>query len=686
MSLLELVMIVKNGADTLEPVLTSIKPYIDSWSILDTGSTDGTQELIRKSLAGVPGSLYEEPFVDFSTSRNRILELAGNKCQYTLMLDDSYVLHGGKELRKILQQYPEKAFLIRITDKTSQYYSMRVLNTKSNIRYKYLVHEIPDFSNGLNISEEEIFIEDLKTENQNKRSYLRHFRDYELLQKDLEKEPNNPRIIKYLGTTAVRIKKFREAKEWFDKLYKIPGNPSERYEAMITDGEITYKELGGSYLDYIRNLEKCVQEFPMRAEPYYKLAVIYRSLGEATTALSWVRLGANVPIPQSIEPIETFIYKVEIPYLMIELCLQQKIIEPVVPLVKRMIKEYPSDFRFLNIKHALTENKSSVKKLEKPVVVFHIGESSELINPRLSQKFSELFEITRKTAQMLLNKNYRVIIFGNFKNHEGNFGGIDYIHHLYYQEFVENYKVDILIVSEGKHLCLFDNIQKVYLMPSYIVPSEGYIQIHPQKFKGIIANLYWQQVNIQKYWNIDASNFHKVFYPIETSWFQVPEKISRRFLSINPTIETIDRLLQLWPIIKEKYSDASLHIISQYSRETDSSIQFISDKSERNIAEEINEAEVYLHLDLEESTYHLDTIRAQASGCVCFCLKTNMMLELLRGKGTLLEDDSEDIIRKIFFTLDNGTIKKSLSEKARVWGMSQSYSNYVSELEKIFLK
>ena len=45
-SILELVMIVKNSGEVLRKCLKSVKPYIDHWTILDTGSIDNTKDII----------------------------------------------------------------------------------------------------------------------------------------------------------------------------------------------------------------------------------------------------------------------------------------------------------------------------------------------------------------------------------------------------------------------------------------------------------------------------------------------------------------------------------------------------------------------------------------------------------------------------------------------------------------
>lgn len=56
--LLALVMIVKDEAHTLPNTLISIKPYLDYYYILDTGSKDGTQDAIRRTL-GPKGKIFE---------------------------------------------------------------------------------------------------------------------------------------------------------------------------------------------------------------------------------------------------------------------------------------------------------------------------------------------------------------------------------------------------------------------------------------------------------------------------------------------------------------------------------------------------------------------------------------------------------------------------------------------------
>ena len=72
-------MIVKNEKDVIVRCLESVKPVIDYWVIVDTGSTDGTQKIIKKELKDIPGELYERPWKNFGENRSEAFNLAKGK-------------------------------------------------------------------------------------------------------------------------------------------------------------------------------------------------------------------------------------------------------------------------------------------------------------------------------------------------------------------------------------------------------------------------------------------------------------------------------------------------------------------------------------------------------------------------------------------------------------------------------
>src|SRR5262249_32717808 len=77
-------MIVRDEAHIVSEALRSVMPYLDTWVIVDTGSTDGTQDLIREIFAAerLRGELYERPWRDFGTNRTEALQLCSGRADY----------------------------------------------------------------------------------------------------------------------------------------------------------------------------------------------------------------------------------------------------------------------------------------------------------------------------------------------------------------------------------------------------------------------------------------------------------------------------------------------------------------------------------------------------------------------------------------------------------------------------
>ena len=82
-------MIVRNEVHIVAEVLDAVAPYISSWVIVDTGSDDGTQDLIRSHMArlGIPGELHERPWRNFGHNRTEALTLAQGHADYIWVMD-----------------------------------------------------------------------------------------------------------------------------------------------------------------------------------------------------------------------------------------------------------------------------------------------------------------------------------------------------------------------------------------------------------------------------------------------------------------------------------------------------------------------------------------------------------------------------------------------------------------------
>jgi hypothetical protein len=170
-----LCIMVKNGGPQFEQMLLDNIPLFDRWTILDTGSTDETIDIINRVLVGKKkGALYQEPFINFKESRNRCLDLAGDSCKFITMLDDTYVIQGDLRgfLNEVRGDQMSTSFTMYINSDDTTYGSNRVIKSQSGLRYIHRIHEVITDKNNVNIviPREASFIEDRRFDYMEKRT------------------------------------------------------------------------------------------------------------------------------------------------------------------------------------------------------------------------------------------------------------------------------------------------------------------------------------------------------------------------------------------------------------------------------------------------------------------------------------------------------------------------------------
>jgi hypothetical protein len=105
---LAVVSIVKNEADRIAHMITSCAPFADRFVILDTGSTDSTEIVIRDCVRhhNKPLTFSSVDFVDFAHARNTALRLVPDDIQWILMLDaDEHIVE--EDYQPLLDLLPQ---------------------------------------------------------------------------------------------------------------------------------------------------------------------------------------------------------------------------------------------------------------------------------------------------------------------------------------------------------------------------------------------------------------------------------------------------------------------------------------------------------------------------------------------------------------------------------------------------
>jgi glycosyltransferase involved in cell wall biosynthesis len=132
-------MIVKNEASVIRRCLDSVRPLIDHWVIVDTGSTDGTQDIIRAHLKDLPGELVERPWQDFAHNRSEALALARPHADYTFIIDadDALELSAGF----VLPALTADSYTVDIQDTNAFYQRQQFVRAALPWRYAGVLHE-----------------------------------------------------------------------------------------------------------------------------------------------------------------------------------------------------------------------------------------------------------------------------------------------------------------------------------------------------------------------------------------------------------------------------------------------------------------------------------------------------------------------------------------------------------------
>jgi tetratricopeptide (TPR) repeat protein len=293
--LLGLVMIVRDESKRISEVLASYLGHIDSYTILDTGSVDGTQELICKELSGIPGTLHEEPFIDFATSRNRALELHGTSTVFSMMPNGD-VLSGGPALRTFLEANrhgPAGAYRVRISP--GHYYHPLVMRTGAGWHYKWRTHEcamgpnVGDMIPGVTVKRDRGTRTDEEWQ-------MRWQRDLKLLERDRKEDPKDPRPHFYLGQTHECLGQYERALAFFESRAEMGGYFDEVYEAKFRIGKMEAKldrpwaEIQQAYLEAYAHDSR-------RAEPLYAISEYWYDKSQHHIARIFAAAAAELPKP-----------------------------------------------------------------------------------------------------------------------------------------------------------------------------------------------------------------------------------------------------------------------------------------------------------------------------------------------------------------------------------------------------
>lgn len=282
MTTLCLNMIVKDEAHVIRRCLEAARPLIDSWVIVDTGSTDGTQDLIREVLADIPGELHERPWKNFGHNRSEAIMLAKRRGDYLLFMDadDTLLVPDGYELPDLTAD----CYDIEFQHAEVTYRRVCVVNNALPWRFEGVLHEHPAY--GRPVVPERLDLT-IRFGGDGRRSQQdlaeKYAQDARILEEALIDEPDNARYVFYLAQSYRDSRQPEKALEAYERRAGMGGFEEEVYCSLLRAARIA-RDLGHAPAEVIDRYLRAHDSRPSRVEALGDLAMYCRGLGRWGTA------------------------------------------------------------------------------------------------------------------------------------------------------------------------------------------------------------------------------------------------------------------------------------------------------------------------------------------------------------------------------------------------------------------
>ena len=296
-------MIVKNETHIIKECFDSLVQYIDYWVIVDTGSTDGTQELIKQYFAekGIPGELHERPWVGFGHNRSEALALCDGKADWAWMIDADDFIQGNFEFPTFNVPDELDAFALKFRRQEFMWWRTQIFRTGRGWKYVGVLHEYPTIESGQpKISKIEgdygIVARTVGARNVGIEPVEKYKRDAELLEKALLEEPENVRYQFYLAQSYFDSQQWEKAEAAYNKRVQMGGWEEEQYYAAYRIGMCRGLQ-NKPWIEIQQAFLEAWEIRPNRAESLHQIAKIYRLMGHPRLGFLYAKMAAEIPFP-----------------------------------------------------------------------------------------------------------------------------------------------------------------------------------------------------------------------------------------------------------------------------------------------------------------------------------------------------------------------------------------------------
>ena len=277
----------KNESHCIRATLESVAHLIDYWVVCDTGSTDNTCEIVQEFFKekNIPGELFVEDFLGFDKHKTLMFERAYNKTDFVIHLDaDDFLV--GNFTKDMLIGLKDDKYSFNYTRGCHRFTTTSLYSNRLRWRYVGVAHNLIICMDKKNPSHSMFFVkDDLYVDNNERGARMfdpnKYINDAIKLKDQffdtLFEDPYGllHRSVFYTAQSYMDAKHLKEAIKWYTLYTKMNDTWIEEvFESHKRIGSCLISlDLPEERIKY--HLEKAIEIFPDRAEPYFILGKYY---------------------------------------------------------------------------------------------------------------------------------------------------------------------------------------------------------------------------------------------------------------------------------------------------------------------------------------------------------------------------------------------------------------------------
>ncbi len=264
-------MMVRDEAGSIGQTIESCASSVDCVVLIDTGSTDGTVYEAMRACRECELTLhvYEEPFVDFATTRNRCMELAAAHAEWLLMLNGDETVQDAERIRSYMECINiGDAVNVEVDFGDITFRHPRITRAGAACRYEGRTHEALIGAQVFGTVPVAKIVRGTEDMEKKRKQWER---DEILLGEDLIEDPDAPRAQFYLAQTLRLLGREGAAARFYRaRANNERGWIAERYESLLQLAEIETIDADDHLTRAIELCPEWPDAYTLIAEHYFK--------------------------------------------------------------------------------------------------------------------------------------------------------------------------------------------------------------------------------------------------------------------------------------------------------------------------------------------------------------------------------------------------------------------------------